>query len=468
MKSVCIAIAALGLGACASLQVQEDLREVQQLSANAGAIAQWQRDPAAQQAARSATDALLAQPLSQGDAVGIALTSSPAMQAVLSQAAMQSANATQSARLPNPVFAFERLLRREGGEVDKDISRMLSFSLSDFLLLPLRRAQADATRQQVQLATASSVVQTAGQARLAWVQAVAAAQTAQYTAQVQQAAEAGAELARRMQSAGNYSALQRAREQAFYADATAQHARALQQAQASRETLIRVLGLPPEQASRLRLPAQLPALPASAPSSTISAQPSFDARLDMRIARFELQRAQQAAGGERVARVIDGLHLAAVRNSETGRAVKRGWEVEFPIPVLDWGDARRAAAQAAYLASVNRTAATAVNAQSNLREASANLQSAWDLARHYRDEVVPLRKRISDEMLLKCNGMLIGVFDLLADAREQAVAVTQSIAAQRDYWLADAAWQAALLGVPQEGPAMQIDMTDLSGGAKAH
>jgi hypothetical protein len=44
-----------------------------------------------------------------------------------------------------------------------------------------------------------------------------------------QAAEAGAELARRMAQAGNFNKLQQAREQAFYADAALNLARAEQQ-----------------------------------------------------------------------------------------------------------------------------------------------------------------------------------------------------------------------------------------------
>ena len=36
---------------------------------------------------------------------------------------------------------------------------------------------------------------------------------------------------------------------------------------------------------------------------------------------------------------------------------------------------------------------------------------------------MPLRKRIADENLLRYNGMLIGVFELLADAREQIASV---------------------------------------------
>jgi hypothetical protein len=40
------------------------------------------------------------------------------------------------------------------------------------------------------------------------------------------------------------------------------------------------------------------------------------------------------------------------------------------------------------------------------------------------------------------------VFELLADAREQVASVVQSLDAQRDFWLADAALQAARIGVP--------------------
>ena len=49
---------------------------------------------------------------------------------------------------------------------------------------------------------------------------------------------------------------------------------------------------------------------------------------------------------------------------------------------------------------------------------------------------MPLRKRIADENLLRYNGMLIGVFELLADARAQIASVNASIEALRDFWIA--------------------------------
>jgi outer membrane protein TolC len=95
------------------------------------------------------------------------------------------------------------------------------------------------------------------------------------------------------------------------------------------------------------------------------------------------------------------------------------------------------------------------NAASQVRESYGAYRTTYDLARHYRDEVVPLRKTISDEMLLRYNGMLIGVFELLADSREQVATVMQAMEAQRDFWLADAALNAALIGRPLGSVALK-------------
>ena len=101
-----------------------------------------------------------------------------------------------------------------------------------------------------------------------------------------------------------------------------------------------------------------------------------------------------------------------------------------------------------------------------MREAYAGYRTAYDLAKHYRDEIVPLRKRIAEENLLRYNGMLIGVFELLADGREQTASVIAAIAATRDYWLADAALQLALTGrSPGAGLARSGDAPALPAAA---
>ena len=96
--------------------------------------------------------------------------------------------------------------------------------------------------------------------------------------------------------------------------------------------------------------------------------------------------------------------------------------------------------------AVNKVAQAAVDARSEARESYLDYRSSYDLAKHYRDQVIPLRKKISDETLLRYNGMLISVFELLADSREQAAAVNSTIDALKDYWIAQTNLEAALGG----------------------
>ncbi len=100
------------------------------------------------------------------------------------------------------------------------------------------------------------------------------------------------------------------------------------------------------------------------------------------------------------------------------------------------------------LAAANRYDSVVRSASSHLRESYAAYRTAYDVARHYRDEIVPLRKTISEENVLRYNGMLIGVFELLADTREQIASVIAAINAQQQFWLADAGLSSTVIGKP--------------------
>ena len=169
-------------------------------------------------------------------------------------------------------------------------------------------------------------------------------------------------------------------------------------------------------------------------------------RLDILMAQKELAGLASSLGLTRSTRFVNLLDLSYLRDTSASGERSTGYEIELQIPLFDWGGARVAKAEAMYMQAVHRAAGAAVDARSQVRESYTGYRTAYDLARHYRDEVVPLKKRISDEQLLRYNGMLISVFELLADAREQVASVNASIEAQRDFWIADAALQAALTG----------------------
>ena len=442
-------LAATVLTGCASVAIDENFAEVERFAREqTGSEVRWLRSDPEREAMRTEVDRLLAQPLAIDDAVRIALGYSPAFQSLLAEAAVASADATGSARIGNPVFTFERLFRSGAEGRELDIGRSLGISLFDLLFLPARLEQAEFRQQQTRLQSSIALLSTVTEVRQAWVDAVAARQVAHYREEVATAAGTAAELARRMQATGNFSRLQRAREQALAAEETANLIRARQNATAAREALIQRLGLTPSQAQALRLPDQLPALPEAPIDEATAGAALLDNRLDVRIARTDLERTAKSLGLTQVTSVVNGLHVAGVRNSETGESSQRGFEVELPLPLFDFGDAARAGGEARYLAAFNRTLELASNASSQVRVAYEGYRSAYDLARHYRSEVVPLRQNITEESVLQYNGMLIGVFELLAAARSQSASAVQAIEAERDFWRAEAALKASLLGQP--------------------
>ena len=114
--------------------------------------------------------------------------------------------------------------------------------------------------------------------------------------------------------------------------------------------------------------------------------------------------------------------------------------------------------------AVERASEAAVNARSEVREAYSTYRTGYDLARHYRDEIVPLRKRISEENTLRYNGMLIGVFELLADARAQVNSVNSYIETLRDFWVAQSDLEMSLVGRPTGLASIGAPSTAQAGG----
>jgi outer membrane protein TolC len=442
------AAAAMLLSGCASLSGDGGFSGVARISqGRLGPVAADMRLLRNDEDAR-ALQALIAQKLdatlSVDDAVQIALLNNRSLQATYWSLGLAEADLVQAGRLQNPVLDFKRT--HEGGEVG--IERTLTFNLLSVLTTPLASRLEARRYEATKLLVAEEALKVAADTRRAWVEAVAAAQSADYARQIQDSAEASAELAQRMRKAGNWSQLDLAREQAYHAQAAADASRAAIAAVAAREKLARLLGLSGEQATRQlaeRLPDHLPELPQEARALADVEQTALRERLDIQAAKLETQHTADALGLTRSTRFINVLDLGAVRNSSGGRSAP-GYELTLEVPLFDWGSARVARAEASYMQSVNRLSAVATNARSEAREHYAAYRATYDLARHYRDEVIPVRKQISDQTLLRYNGMLMSVFELLADAREQAAAVNGYIGALKDFWLAQADLEAALGG----------------------
>jgi hypothetical protein len=391
---------------------------------------------------------LLAKPLSMDDAVQLALANSASLQALVAQSWADMAAANQAGRIGNPVFTFERI--RAGSELE--IGRLLSIGLLDLLTLPQRQIVSRNQVAQARMQLSATVVDQVSQVRQAWVRAVASRQMLQYAQQVNKSAQASAELARRMQQVGNFTRLERARQHAFYADATAQLASAQHAATAAREELVRQLGLTDAQVAQLQLPERLPDLPKEPRAASEVTASALQQRIDVQLARLQLDIAGKAQGLALLGSLVDvelgGRRDTVFDNASGDKHHRRGYELEIRLPIFDWGGAQRAQMSAQSLAAAHRYEAVVRSASSQLRESYSAYRTGYDLARHYRDEIVPLRKTVSEENVLRYNAMLIGVFELLADSRDQVASVVAAINAQQQFWLADAGLASSLIGKP--------------------
>ena len=402
--------------------------------------------PAAPTPAEAAATLLGQGPLDAPTAVRIALLNNPAVQASLETLAISDAERVQAGQFPNPLLTFSRLTEGEHVEIE----RMLSFNIINLIALPWRVKYAGQQTELASLRAGQDVIRLASETRKAWFNAVAAEQTARYRQDAKEAAEAGAELARRMARAGNWSKLQQAREQAILADFAAQLAHARQAAVSEREKLTRLMGLWGPQ-TQFTLPERLPDLPPQLPERPDIEAQALRERLDVRAARDEARFVADSLGYTRVTGLIDVLEIGLQRNTSFDNATgqkdtAKGAEIELRLPLFDWGQARSARAEATYRQAMAKVGAVAVQARSEAREAWHGWRTSYDLARHYRDEIVPLRKFINDEMVLRYNGMLASVWDLLGETRSQVAAVNSAIAAQRDFWIADTDLNTTLTG----------------------
>lgn len=443
MRPVAISMCVLFLGGCASFSADGGFNSVQTLTKErTGQDIKWVKTDGDAASVAQTIDPLLAKPLSVDDAVKIALLNNRGLQASYGDLGIAESDLVQAGRLANPSFTFGRL--RRGGDLEVD--RTLMLPVMSLLTMPFASKIEGRRFEQTQLRVASDAVAVADATRRAYFSAVAAQETVKYMQQVNESAQASASLARKMTAAGNWSKLEQAREQGFYADTALQLARAIQTNVAEREKLTRLMGLWGPR-TEFTLPDRLPPLPKAPEDISDAEVRAMQNRLDILMSQRELAGLASSLGLTKTTRFINILDAGLVRNSYRETPSKEdGYQISFEIPLFDWGTARVSKAEATYMQAVNRSAETAINARSEVRQAYFNYRSTYDIAKHYRDEIVPLKKRISDEQMLRYNGMLIGVFTLLADAREQVMSVNGAIEALRDYWIADSALKMAQTG----------------------
>lgn len=405
---------------------------------------------------------LLKRPLTADKAVQIALLNNRGLQAAYNALGIAEAVSLRQSLPPNPSVSISRV----SGSVETEIDRQIVGSILALATLPARSEIAADRFRQAQLIAALETLRVASESRSAFYRAVGARELVGLLTQTESAAATSAQLAKRLGETGAMNKLDQAREQVFHAEVSTQLARARQRAATERERLIRSLGLSGNE-HNFTLPNALPAIPRRPQILRAVEQDAVSRRVDLQIARIELETLAKSYGltqATRFINVLDAGYADKITNSkETGEHIRdRGFTVTFEVPLFDFGETRVREAQQTYMQAVNRLAEKAVNVRSQAREAYGAYRSSYDVASRYQRNVLPLRKTISDEMMLRYGAMQVDVLSLLNDTRQRLAVRVAAAEARRDFWIASVDLSAAVVGGRADGGAETSSATMLT------
>jgi hypothetical protein len=386
--------------------------------------------------ARERVQVLLAAPLSEESAVQVALLNNRGLQAAYNDLGISEAEYVQASLPPNPAITVGRTFGT-GGFVE--FGFQLVGNLLAFATLP----------RKTEVATTLSLTI---DVHRAYIKAIAAQQRLALLEQARQTADASAQMMKQLGETGAANKLDQARVSAFYADLSAQVAQARLSVAGTREALNRMLGLWGSDLA-YKLPARLPALPAAADALADVEVEAMRRRVDLIILRYEIVTLAKSASFVNATRYLSFLELGLgyrneVETNDAGEQTSKnryGLELGIVIPIFDTGEARVVTAREIYMRAVNRLVERSVNARSEARVAYTTYRATYDIARFYQSRIVPLRRQISSEVLLRYNGMLVDVFEVLIEERERIAANIASLDALRNHHLAVADLQAALI-----------------------
>ena len=427
------------------------------------------------QRAKEQVAGLLARPLSADMAVQVAFLNNRDLQAAYNDLGISEADYVQASLPPNPGVS---LMDIAGTGVVNFELRLIGDILS-LITLPRRTAIAAEHFAHARHRAIATTLRLAADTRRAYIRALAAQQQIGFLDQARGTVDAAVRLNARLGEAGGGDQLDQAELAAFYAELSARLGQARLSARRERETLIRLMGLWGGD-TNFALPAELPALPGDPETLTTVEIEAVNRRVDLIMARHDVVALAKSLSLTQATRYVSMLQLAGIFNNESANpltnnntAINRaGAQLDFQIPIFDTGEARERKARESYMAALNRLAAKAVNARSEARIAYDTYRGTYDIAKFYRDRVLPLRQIVSQEVALRySNGILAGegmrvdLFKYLTDARVRIGANAAALDARRDFYLAAADLQAALSigggsaggepAGPASSPAMQ-------------
>ena len=423
-------------------QPTDDLRST--IRQRTGKEVEWQRDSEASNQIQGAVRALLRRTLTANAAVQVALLNNRELQATFEEIGIAKADLIEAGLLRNPIFAGNaRFPDRSPSGTNIEMSVAQEFF--ELLVIPLRKKVAAAELAKTKLRVGDAILKVVAETKTAFYQLQSEQQLVGRLTAINGTDAAAVELAQRQHEAGNINDLDLANQQATYSQSKLDIAETTAAIRSSREKLNRLMGTWGEDTA-WKIADELPELPAVDFSQQRLESLAIDQRLDLAATKVEIGALVGSLGITKTYRYVGSIEFGVDTEKETDgqRVTGPTWQIELPI--FNRGQGRIAKLQAQLRQAERRLESEAVAIRAEVREARDRLITKHDLTSYYRDELLPVRKKIVQLTLTHYNAMLKSPYDLLLAKQNEIAAERGYVNALRDYWIAHADLERAVGG----------------------
>lgn len=392
---------------------------------------EWYRGCGPDDEIKRSIQCLLERELTADAAIQIALLNNPKIQASFEELGIAQAGLIEAGLLSNPSFEVEiRYPHRVG--LKTNIEYLITSSLLDIVLIPLRTRLATTEFEQTKLRVANEILNLAFEVRQSYYELLAERQKIKYAQSIVELVSISREIVSKQSAVGNVNnfELQLIRSKLLEAELQLKQVQAVNLG--LEEKLKSLLGLRQDMCLRF-------------PESVILEMDyqgydlcdleaiALNERLDLKVAHFEVVRLRQMLGMKEwwtYTNLQGGV--AGERDPDGTNLIGPGFAVELPI--FNYGQAARLRLLAQLRQAQDRLDALEIQILSEVREAHKVLMSYVGIVNDYRSCLLPLQDEIlvSSEAFYNVAGLGI---DKLLEQKRQEVMTKQGYLESVKYYL---------------------------------
>ena len=416
----------------------------QSVQERSGKTVRWEKDQAAHEQALQDARQLLRKPLTVDVAVQIALLNNRSLQATFEEIGLSAADLIEAATIPNPRFDLAiRFPDKPPSGTYIDYGAAIDFL--SIIMIPLKKRVAKEQLEAAALRVADATLELVAQVKSAFYSLQASQQLLSRFHVIVDTNVASLDLAQRQHEAGNITDLALAQQQASYSRSRLDVASTEAEIRRDRERLNRLLGLWGADTD-WQIAGELPEVPSSDFPMRGLERLAISQRLDLQADYLQVTGQVTNLGLTKSFRLVGALDFGVNSERETDAQTRTGPTFAIELPIFNQGQARIARSEAALRQAQDKFEALAVDVRSQIRELRDELTSKREIARFYRDELLPGERRILKESLTQYNAMEIQNFELFSTKAEEARTEREYLEAVRDYWISRAELERAVGG----------------------